>query len=88
MEQNVGKLDKAIRVIIAAILIVVSVGYLQGGWQIAGIVIGFLTFFTALVGWCLPYQLFGISTAGKKAAAKKVTPKVAVKKAVKKKKRK
>ncbi len=57
MKKNIGGLDKGLRIV--AGLIVVGVGaYLQSWWGLIGVVfIG-----TALLSWCPPYAMFGIST--------------------------
>ena len=57
MKQNIGKTDRIIRVLIG--LIVIAVGaYFKSWWG----AIGLLPIFTAALGWCGLYTLFGIST--------------------------
>ncbi len=58
MKQNVGKIDKIIRVIagIALIALAVSGYFTPWGW------IGVVPLVTALAGWCPAYSLFGIKT--------------------------
>jgi hypothetical protein len=57
MKRNIGKSDRIIRVLIG--LIVIAVGaYFKSWWG----AIGLLPIFTAALGWCPPYTLFGIST--------------------------
>jgi predicted RND superfamily exporter protein len=57
MKSNIGKTDRIVRVVIG--LIVIAVGYYFSSWWGA---IGLLPIFTAAIGWCGLYNLFGIST--------------------------
>ena len=57
MEQNVGKVDKIIRVIIAAVF--AYLGYAYNYWWY---VVAVLILVTALTGFCTLYKLFGINT--------------------------
>lgn len=63
MNKNVGNLDRAIRIIIGlALLSLIFVGP-QSLWGLVGLIpIG-----TALIGWCPPYAIFGISTCRTRA---------------------
>lgn len=55
--KNVGSIDKIIRII--AGLVAIGVGfYFNSWWGTVGIV----PIFTALMGWCPAYTLFGIKT--------------------------
>jgi predicted RND superfamily exporter protein len=57
MKRNIGKTDRIIRVLVG--LIVITVGaYFKSWWG----AIGLLPIFTAALGWCGLYTLFGIST--------------------------
>lgn len=58
MKQNVGSIDRAIRAIVGLVLIsLVFVGpQTVWGW------IGVIPLATAIIGWCPPYALLGIST--------------------------
>lgn len=58
MNKNVGNLDRTIRILIGlALLSLIFVGP-KSLWGLLGLVpLG-----TALVGWCPPYAMFGIST--------------------------
>lgn len=64
MQQNVGSLDKIVRVIIGlgllALLFIV-----EGNIRWIGL-IGVVPIFTALTGWCPAYSLFGMSTTSRK----------------------
>jgi hypothetical protein len=57
MIQNIGKLDRRIRMI--AGIAIIAVGFLTGSWWGA---IGILPILTAAIGWCPPYSLLGINT--------------------------
>jgi hypothetical protein len=57
MKCNVGKTDRIIRALIGLIVIAVGV-YLKSWWG----AIGLVPLFTAAIGWCGLYTLFGIST--------------------------
>jgi hypothetical protein len=57
MKKNVGKVDKIIRIIVG--IVILLIGIVAGSWW--GI-IGILPIITAIIGWCPPYQLLGIST--------------------------
>lgn len=57
MKKNVGKIDKGVRIVVGLAAIGAGV-YFQSWWGAVGIVfIG-----TALISWCPPYALLGIST--------------------------
>ncbi|HRK24686.1 MAG TPA: DUF2892 domain-containing protein [Beijerinckiaceae bacterium] len=58
MTQNVGGIDRALRIIIGLVLLsLVFVGP-QTAWGWVGIV----PLATGLIGWCPPYSLFGFNT--------------------------
>ncbi len=58
MQQNVGSIDRALRAIVGLVLIsLVFVGpQTVWGW------IGVIPLATAIIGWCPPYAMLGIST--------------------------
>lgn len=62
MTQNVGKIDRVIRIIVGlAVLSLVFVGP-KTMWGLLGLIpLG-----TGLIGWCPPYSLLGINTCGTK----------------------
>ena len=63
MTANVGGIDRIVRIIAGIAIIVLGVVY-QSWWGVIGIVpLG-----TALIGWCPPYALLGISTCSTPAA--------------------
>ncbi len=64
MTQNIGKIDRLVRIIVGlAILSLVFVGP-KTMWGLLGLIpLG-----TALIGWCPPYALLGINTCGTKSS--------------------
>lgn len=62
MTQNVGGIDRVLRIIIGLVLIaLVFVGpQTTWGW------IGVVPLATGLIGWCPPYSIFGINTCSVK----------------------
>lgn len=61
MKQNVGGVDKTLRIVVGlAVLSLVFI--LQGEARWWGL-IGLVPLFTGLVGWCPTYLPFGISTS-------------------------
>jgi hypothetical protein len=63
MKKNVGTIDAVIRAIagIAAIA-AYAMGMLDGTMGIVALVVGVVLLGTAIMGWCPPYAIFGIST--------------------------
>ncbi len=59
MKCNVGKLDKNIRIVIGAVILVVGV-YFQSWWGLLGLI----PLLTGIIGFCPAYVPFGISTCG------------------------
>ena len=57
MKCNIGKTDRIIRALIGLVVIAVGV-YLKSWWG----AIGLVPLFTAAIGWCGLYTLFGMST--------------------------
>ena len=57
MKQNVGGIDRILRIVIGIALI--AWGYMAQNWWGA---IGIIPLFTALIGWCPLYLPFGLST--------------------------
>jgi uncharacterized membrane protein required for colicin V production len=67
MAKNVGKNDKTIRLIVAAVIaILILIGVLRGAWAwILGIVAVLLAL-TSAISFCPVYKVFGISTCSSK----------------------
>ncbi len=61
MKQNVGFIDRIIRIFAGGIILSLAFVGPQTPWGYLGIV----PLLTGLVGWCPPYALFGISTCTK-----------------------
>lgn len=57
MKKNVGGIDRTIRIVAGLVIIVLGVVF-QSWWGVVGAV----PLLTALVGWCPPYALLGVST--------------------------
>ena len=57
MKQNIGTVDRLIRVIIGLVIITAGL-YFESWWGLVGL----LPIFTALIGWCGLYAVLGIST--------------------------
>ena len=64
MKQNVGSIDRVIRFLLGAGIIAAGAFY-QNWWGAVGAV----PLLTAIVGWCPPYHLLGISTCKVEAKA-------------------
>lgn len=58
MKTNIGSLDRIARALLGIVLIALTLTGTIGLWGWIGIV----PLATAALGWCLPYQLLGIST--------------------------
>jgi Inner membrane protein YgaP-like, transmembrane domain len=66
MTRNIGAVDRVIRIVVGlAVLSLVFVGP-QTLWGLLGLV----PLLTALVGWCPPYAMLGISTCRSSSAAR------------------
>lgn len=63
MKQNVGSIDRAIRAVAGIAIIAAGVFY-QSWWG----AIGAIPLLTAIIGWCPPYALLGLSTCKTKEA--------------------
>ena len=58
MKSNVGGIDRILRIVIGAVLVVLAATGQVGVWGW----IGLLPLATGLMGWCPPYSLLGINT--------------------------
>ena len=66
MKKNMGALDRAVRILIAIILVIlILTGKISGtlAWVLGIISVVFLL--TSIIGWCLLYVTLGISTIKK-----------------------
>lgn len=68
MTQNVGTIDRFVRGIAGAVLLLAWVlGWFTGTWAIVLGTVGIVLVLTALVGFCPLYRLLGMSTGPAKA---------------------
>jgi hypothetical protein len=58
MKQNIGAVDRTIRIIIGLFVLSLIFWGPKSLWGLLGLV----PILTAVIGWCPPYQLLGIST--------------------------
>jgi len=58
MTKNVGGIDRILRIVVGAALIVAAATGTVGVWGY----IGALPLLTGLIGWCPPYALLGFNT--------------------------
>lgn len=64
MKVNEGSLDRIIRVILG--LVILSLSFVLQGSAKYLAVIGLVPLFTAILGWCPLYSLFGMNTCKRK----------------------
>ena len=69
MTQNVGGIDRMLRIVAGLALIVLAATGTIGPWGWLGVIV----LATGLVGICMPYKLFGFSTCAIKADDNSVT---------------
>lgn len=62
MKTNVGGLDRILRAVLGIALIAMTLMGTIGVWGWLGVVL----LGTAALGWCPPYQIFGINTCSTK----------------------
>ena len=62
MTQNIGSLDRIVRIVIGVALIAATLTGAIGVWGWVGVV----PLVTALMGWCPPYAILGFSTCAMK----------------------
>ena len=62
MTQNVGGIDRILRIVLGLVLIGLTVSGTIGVWGWVGAVL----LGTGLVGWCPPYAIFGFNTCSMK----------------------
>jgi hypothetical protein len=69
MTQNVGGIDRILRIVVGLALIVLAATGTIGIWGWLGVIV----LATGVVGICMPYKLFGFSTCAIKADNNSVT---------------
>ncbi len=63
MKKNMSNTDRLIRIIIAAILVILyATGTVTGTWGIVALVVAAIFILTSLIAFCPLYAIFGIST--------------------------
>jgi hypothetical protein len=63
MVTNMSVLDRVVRAIIAVLIgLLYTFGFISGMWAIVLGIVAIVLLFTAVVGFCPLYRLFGIST--------------------------
>jgi hypothetical protein len=65
---NEGSIDRAVRLVLAGVLIGVGLGVVRGAGGIAMGVIGLIPLLTGLSGFCPLYTLLRIDTSGRPSA--------------------
>jgi hypothetical protein len=68
MKVNEGSIDRAVRLVVAAILIGIGLGVLRGPGGIAMAAVGVIPLLTGLSGFCPLYMLFHIDTSRRPSA--------------------
>lgn len=61
-EQNESKLDKKVRLVVGGVSVFVGYFFLSGTFQTIAFVVGAISIFTGLTGFCLLYKIFGFKT--------------------------
>jgi len=68
MTRNIGTIDRTIRIVIGFGLIAAALGLYGPAYTSPWGWIGVLPLLTALIGWCPPYAMLGISTCERREA--------------------
>ncbi len=69
MTQNVGGIDRILRIAVGLVLVILAATGVLGQWAWLGVIL----LATGLVGICMPYKLFGFSTCAIKTDPNSVT---------------
>ena len=69
MTQNVGGIDRILRIAVGLVLVILAATGVLGPWAWLGVIL----LATGLVGICMPYKLFGFSTCAIKTDNNSVT---------------
>ena len=64
MTNNIGSIDRVIRIIAGLVLLSLIVLMPEAPWRWVGL-IGIVPLATAIIGWCPAYSLIGMNTRGK-----------------------
>ncbi|HVB56953.1 MAG TPA: DUF2892 domain-containing protein [Candidatus Acidoferrales bacterium] len=72
MTCNVGGVDRAVRILLGIVLVVLGlVHVVTGGWAIVGYIVGAISFLSGLIRFCPAWALFGVNTCPVKPAQQK-----------------
>jgi len=67
MKMNVSSIDKAIRLIVAALIVILYFAkVITGTWAIVAIILAAVLVLTSLINYCPLYTVLGINTIKKK----------------------
>ena len=58
MKKNIHPIERAVRIIVGLVLVSLAFWGPKNYWFL----LGFIPLATGLMGWCLPYAMFGFST--------------------------
>lgn len=58
---NEGKVDRLIRIVLGIVFLFAAIST-HGAWAVLFYILAVLALFTGILGFCLIYRLFGIST--------------------------
>jgi len=64
MTNNMGTIDRVIRIVVGLVLLSLIVLMPEAPWRWVGL-IGIVPLVTAIIGWCPAYSLIGVNTRGK-----------------------
>ncbi|MBN2667015.1 MAG: DUF2892 domain-containing protein [Bacteroidales bacterium] len=68
MKKNIGTIDKAVRLVVAAIILLLYfTNVISGTMALVLIIVAMILAVTSLIGVCPLYMLFGINTLSKKS---------------------
>ncbi len=62
MKQNESTMDRWIRAVLGIIILYLAYAVFTGVLSVIAYIVGIILVLTAIVGFCLPYKIFGIST--------------------------
>lgn len=63
MKKNVGTIDKILRIILAAVFVVLyATGVTKGAAGIVLLIVALALIFSVITGFCFLYKVFGINT--------------------------
>lgn len=69
MTRNVGKIDRLVRLVIAAAAIWLFFAGARPAWEYVALIIGVVLAVTAVMGICPAYRVLKVDTTGKSKAA-------------------